>query len=193
MQILTIITFVSTTQEEIIPDIKEAIYMKSVFCSEFTYDINNSSESVMKKFQENTVADNHYHFHTKHNSTKDFIGICHQNNFQIKAIISSFPVKRELFNPIIDGVTEETNNITKLHIKMHCRKFDLFFAGIFLIICCFATIFIGIHTHSVANLVIYLISILGLLIFFRFIIYINFKDAKERIENILSGSSSPNP
>ena len=167
--------------------------MKSVFYKEFIYDINNSSESVMEKFRENTVEDNRYYLRTNNSTTKDFIGICHQNCFQIKSIIGSFPVKRELFNPVIDGVTEEINTITKLHIKMYCRKFDLLFAGIFLILCCFGAIFIGIHTHSVTNTVIYLIPISGLLIFFGLLIHINFKDAKEKIENVLSGCFSPEP
>ena len=159
--------------------------MKSIFNREFVYDIDNSAEYILEKIRENTIENNNYYFTNKHNSTKFFVGTFNNNTFQIKTIIDAFPIKRELFNPIIYGIAEEINGITKLHIKMKCRRFDLFFGVVLLILCFFSVLFIGVCNYSLVNLLIYMTSIPFILIFLGCLISMNFRDAKERIESIV--------
>lgn len=159
------------------------------FNREFTYDVNGSVEDVLKKLQENTAYDNKcdsINFINKYDNTKLFAGIFNDNTFQIKAIVDSFSVKRGLFNPIIYGTAEEIDGITKLHIKMKCRKFYVVFGIRFVIFWFFAAIFVGFASQDLLNLLIYMLAIPFISGFFYFFIFLNFRDAKERIEKVTS-------
>ncbi|MCH5298020.1 MAG: hypothetical protein J1E85_10185 [Ruminococcus sp.] len=117
----------------------------------------------------------------------DFRGFINDNTFEIQSIPHS---RRELFNPILYGKLSQNKETTQLSIKMECKTIDMFFLILWCVICALFSLIIYNKSLENANLKILIFVLPGILlivinIFFALVAKINFRDAQERIENIL--------
>jgi len=149
----------------------------TVFSKKFDYNIESPLEKVIHKISANTIQ------RTKcSNKNLDFIGEVRENAFVIRANVSSATVRRELFNPTVYGVLEERNGITHLYCEMKC---DITLLIILLIVWLMVTVYVWIDSNSIINLIIFLLILFGGYMFTMFLLRLNFKDARERLEEII--------
>ncbi len=147
------------------------------------YRTNMPKNKFIEKLKIHTIENNSDTVHDKY----DFRGNINDDNFEIQAIPHS---RRELFNPIIYGKVSQNNGTTELSVNMKCKKIDMFFLAIWFVICVFFSLIIydkSLENPNLKSLIFVLPVILFILvnILFAFFAKINFRDAQEKIENIL--------
>lgn len=167
--------------------------MKSLLCKNLIYNTNKSTEEVIKKLKEKTRLSWYspgYSEAEKDKKDPDFVGIIDENTFQIKANVSSNFARRDLFNPTLYGKVEGTNTSTQLSVEMKCGNVEIAFICIFFVISVIFSLIILNESNENPDLLYYVIplpSIILLVVYtgLAFIEHLNFKDAKERLDDII--------
>ncbi len=167
--------------------------MKSLLCKNLIYNTNKSTEEVIKKIKEKTRLSWYspgYSEAEKDKKDPDFVGIIDENTFQIRANVSSNFARRDLFNPTLYGKVEETNASTQLLVEMKCGKLEIVFT-VLITVLILLNMLTNLCSHYEDNNIIFYVVIIHLIIFVLlymflfFTVYLNFKDAKERLDDII--------
>lgn len=158
--------------------------MYKLYSKKLSYNINMTPYCFMEKLKNNTTQNTNYSEIVDY----DFSGIINEDTFEIQAIPSSG--RRGLFNPILYGNILPNGEYSKLTISMKCKKTDMFFLILWIVICSVFSLIIYEKSLEVDYLRIFVlilpITILIIVnLFFLAVAKINFKDAQERIEKLL--------
>lgn len=153
------------------------------------FDLNKSIDyttkfpikSVINQVALNTIQENDHG-----NEKINFTGTVGENNFVIRANVSSKTIRRGLFNPILYGMLEEKESVTHLHVVIKYNEFDYIFIIVFILLFLFAGIYVWLDSNYIINLFMYIFTLLGVCLYMFFLKKLNFRDAKERLEDILS-------
>lgn len=157
--------------------------MKKIYSKKLYYNINMSQNQFIEILNKHTKTTDY-----KSDSDEyDFRGVIYDDAFEIQADPHS---RRELFNPILYGKLSKNLEMTQLSIKMKCKKFDMFFIALWCVICALFSLIIYDKSLENENLKVFVFILPGILliavnIFFALFAKINFRDAQEKIENIL--------